>query len=214
MSARHFASKTVHAAPPQSPFRYVLFKTNLMRRIILTGILFSLLVITSCSKSNSSPSNSIVGTWIFTNQITFSNPYPAILTNMNPLVNSTYAISSDSINVTFSNNGDYSFSNFHLPVDKGTYSIVQDSFLVIKPDTSDFVKFNYTLPTVVFGTGTSTNQPLPYAGFQFTSDTILFKRTNNNIAFTGAWLAKADRPLQPSGDTILLNQVINYFKKQ
>jgi hypothetical protein len=170
----------------------------------------------ACSKSNNPPSNAIEGTWIFTNQSTFSYPYPEVLTNPLPFTATSSSTTVDSIKISFYNNGTYTFSNFKLPIDNGTYVIAQDSFLIIKPDTSGFVKYNYTLPLIYSFTGPNPPPaPPPYAGFIFTSDTILFKKSDNKtIAFSGVWLAKSNSPIIPSNDTIILNQCINYFKLQ
>jgi len=187
-----------------------------MKKMKLIALLLLLTLGLACSRTNNSPANAIAGTWIFTNQSTFSYAYPDVLTNPLPFATGRYTTTIDSIKISFFNNGTYAFSNFRLPIDNGTYIIAQDSLLIIKPDTSGFVKYNYTLPVTYSFTGP--NPPLtppPYAGFIFTSDTILFKKSNNNtIAFSGIWLAKAVSPIIPSNDTIILNQCINYFKLQ
>ena len=79
-----------------------------------------LIIITSCTKDNNSPSNSIAGTWIFTNQFNQTYSYPSILNNPFPISVSSWTISGDSIKATFDNNGNYSFVNFRSPVDYGT----------------------------------------------------------------------------------------------
>ncbi|WP_462222685.1 hypothetical protein [Ferruginibacter sp.] len=176
-----------------------------------------LIVIASCNKDNNLPPNSIVGTWIFTNQFTQTYSYPSILNNPFPISVSSWTISGDSIKATFDNNGNYSFVNFRSPIDNGTYTILHDSLLIIKPDTSGFIKFCYTtLNFYAFSWTPGTPLPqLPYSNFHFTSDTILFKKSNvDNIIFTAFWLTKASRPLLPSGDTIIINQANSNFKKR
>jgi|SRR6188474_1290255 len=190
-------------------------KTSFMQKIFIALIL-CLTLIVSCSKSDVSPTNAVVGTWIFTNQLTNSFAYPSVLTNPFSVGNTSWSTTFDSIKITFDNNGSYTFWNFHLPVDNGKYSIAQDSFIIIKPDTADFVKFNYSLPLLTGGTGIP---PIlvysPYSNFHFSSDTILFKKsTSNNIVFSGAWLTKATYPIIPSNDTLILNQSLNYFKRE
>lgn len=183
-------------------------------RSILAGLILSLTLITSCSKNDNS--NALIGTWTFTNQSINSFAYPSVLNNNSfPVGVSTWSIAVDSIKLTFDNSGNYTFSNFHLPVDKGKYTIVKDSFLVIKPDTSDFVKFNYSLQSGTFGSGIPpTPVYSPYSNFHFSTDTVIFKLTNNNIVFSGIWVTKANHPINPSNDTLLLNQSLNYFKRQ
>lgn len=182
---------------------------------IFSGLLLSMTFIVSCSKNDTLNSNILVGSWTFTNQAINSFAYPSVLNNNPfPVGTSTMSIAIDSIKLTFDNAGNYTFSNFHLPVDKGKYTIVQDSLLVIKPDTSDFVKFNYTLQSVTFVSGIPP-VPIysPYSSFHFSTDTIRFKLTNNNIIFSGVWVTKANHPIIPSNDTLLLNQSLNYFKR-
>ncbi|MGF7229931.1 hypothetical protein [Arachidicoccus sp.] len=187
----------------------------MFKKIILFVLYLTFLV--SCSKSDISSNNTVVGTWIFTNQTINSYAYPAVLTNSPfPIQNSTSSTTLDSIKITFDNSGNYTFRNFHLPIDNGKYTIVQDSFIIIKPDTAAFIKFNYSLPSFTTGTG---NQPpsgySPYTNFHFSTDTILFKKsTNNNITFSGTWLTKATSPILPSNDTLILNQSLNYFRRQ
>lgn len=186
-----------------------------MRKIFI-GFFLILTSIVSCSKSDISSGNAVVGTWVFTNQLTNSFAYPSVLTNPFPVGNTSWSTSVDSIKITFDNNGNYTFWNFHLPVDNGKYFIAQDSFIIIKPDTADFVKFNYSLPLLTGGTGIP---PVPvyspYSNFHFSSDTILFnKSTSNNIVFSGAWLTKANSPIIPSNDTLILNQTLSYFKRK
>src|SRR5215467_15177994 len=95
----------------------------------------------SCNKNSTQQSNSVVGTWIFTNQTTVSYAYPSVLNNDTfPIANSTASTTSDSIRVTFDNNGNYTFMNYRLAADNGTYIISQDSFMVINPDTAGFIK--------------------------------------------------------------------------
>lgn len=191
-----------------------------MKRLFI-GLILILTLFVSCSKNNTQTSSSVVGTWIFTNRSIASYAYPSVLTNNPfPIAISSSSTTIDSIKVTFDNNGNYSFINYHLPIDNGTYIVVQDSFIVISPDTAGFVKFNYTLPTLIGANDTTPGVPpvpiyAPYANFQYTSDTILFKKSaNNNIIFSGAWLTKANQPIIPSNDTLVLNQSLNYFKKQ
>ncbi len=182
----------------------------------IAPIITCLIIISSCTKDNNSPSNAIVGNWIFTNQFNQTYSYPAFLNNPSPISVSSWTISSDSIKITFDNSGNYSFVNFRYPIDNGTYAILHDSLLVIKPDTSGFVKFCYTTPyfyTFSWTPGIPLPQ-LPYSNFHFTSDTILFKKSNvDNITFTAFWLTKASTPLLPSGDTIIINQANSSFKK-
>src|SRR6476661_3081944 len=196
----HLVSFLMAAIWPDSykirPRRFRPLKTSFMVKIFIAVIL-CLTLIVSCSKSDVSPANAVVGTWIFTNQLTNSFAYPSVLTNPFPFGNTRWSTTVDSIKITFDNNGNYTFWNFHLPIDNGKYSIAQDSFIIIKPDTADFVKFNYSLPLLTVGTGIP---PIgvysPYSNFHFSSDTILFKKSaSNNIVFSGAWLTKASNPI-------------------
>lgn len=184
-----------------------------MKHIKYLAQILTLIILSACSKSGEPPSNKIVGTWAFTNQLGKSFSYPSILTNPLPFSVSSWSVSVDSIKVTFNNNGSYSFSNFRLPTDRGSYSIVQDSLLVIKPDTAGFIKFCYSTPTLTAGSGTLPIY-IPYSNFYFSSDTILFKKlTADQIAFTSFWLSKPSQPIQPSLDTIVINQAVSYFKR-
>jgi hypothetical protein len=176
----------------------------------------TLIIITSCTKDNNSGRSAIAGTWIFTNQVSQSNSYPSALINPYPISIASWTISSDSIKAIFDKDGNYTFTNFSLPIDKGTYTILHDSLLIINPDTSGFVKFCYTAPAF-YGFSWTPQIPLPqlpYSDFYFTSDTILFKKTNtDNITFTAFWFKKASSPIQPSGDTIIINQATSNFKR-
>jgi hypothetical protein len=190
----------------------------MMKYFKFTYLIISYLsVLASCNKNESPATNAIVGTWVFTNQFSQTYSYPSFLTNTNPISVSTWSISSDSIKATFDNNGNYSFEKFRSPIDYGKYTIFNDSLLIIKPDTSGFVKFCYTSPTFYVSSwipGTPLPQ-LPNVNFHFTSDTILFKKSNtDNIMFTAFWLTKSSTPVLPSGDTIIINQANSYFKKQ
>ena len=120
-----------------------------MKKIVF-GYVLGLALLISCSKNDSAISNEIAGTWVFTGQVINSFAYPSVLTNPFPIASSGLSTSLDSIKITFDNNGNYTFSNFKLPVDRGTYKIVKDSMLVINPDTAAFVKFNYSLTSVTF----------------------------------------------------------------
>jgi hypothetical protein len=183
---------------------------------IANVLIVGLILIVSCSKNDNPVSNTVVGTWIFTNQSTNSFAYPSVLTNNPyPVGSTSWFTSSDSIKISFDNNGNYTFSNFRLPVDNGKYIVAQDSFIIIKPDTAGFIKFNYSLPAITFSSGTTPLPISPYLDFHFSSDTILFKKsTNNNIVFSALWLTKAKNPVISSNDTIILNQSLNYFKRQ
>ncbi len=185
---------------------------------IVAGLMLTFIIFTSCSKSDQGIAG-ITGTWIFTNSAVFSYAYPSVLTgNTNPIGVSTGSTSLDSCRITFNSNDSYSFTNFRQPADNGEYTITQDSFLVIKPDTADFVKFNYTPPTLIAITDTLPAHPpsySPYTGFQYSTDTILFKKTsNNNIVFSGAWIGKAAQPILPGNDTLILYVSYHYFKRQ
>jgi len=183
-------------------------------------------MLTACSKN---ASDSIVGTWVFTNQFTASSYTDHTLSPLYPSTYSTMALSNDSIRIVFNGNGTFTFYNFHLPVDQGTYSIVRDSLLVIQPDTAGFVKFNYPQPAATFSTTTPPVVPpviipgdpstypvyAPYANFHFISDTIQFKITSGKVAFSTTWLSKQ----QPSGavptsDSLVINQCGNFFTRQ
>jgi hypothetical protein len=185
-----------------------------MKKIAI-GFALSLTLLISCSKDDNSGSNAIVGTWVFTSRATNSFAYPSVLTNPFPIGSSSWSTSSDSIKISFDNKGSYTFLNFNLPVDKGNYVIAQDSFLIIKPDTADFVKFNYSLSSVAFSSGTSPAPVSPYNDFHFSSDTIIMKKSaNNEITFSTFWLTKAQNPIIPSNDTLILNHSLNNFKRQ
>jgi hypothetical protein len=180
-------------------------------------IVFSLswISLISCSKNDHSVSDPVVGTWVFTNRVTNSFAYPSVLTNPFPIGSSSWSISSDSIQISFDNDGNYTFLNFNLPVDKGSYILAQDSFLIIKPVSSDFIKFNYSLSSVGFSSGTNPAPVPPYNDFRFSSDTIVMKKpTDNNITFSALWLTKAQNPIIPSNDTLILNYCLSNFKRQ
>ena len=85
------------------------------------GLILSLTLIISCLKSDVSSANAVVGTCVFTNQLTNSFAYPSVLTNPFPVGNTTWSTNVDSIKITFDNNGNYTFRNFHLPVDNGIF---------------------------------------------------------------------------------------------
>ena len=188
---------------------------SLNMKKIAFKLALSLTLFASCSKHDNSASNSIIGTWVFTSQVTTSFAYPSFLTNPFPVGSSSWSTSSDSIKISFDNTGNYIFFNFKLPADKGKYVIAQDSFLIIKPDTAGFVKFNYSLPSITFSPGTSPVPVPPYNDFHFSSDTILIKKsTINNIAFSGIWLTKAKNQILPGNDTLILNYSVNNFRRQ
>lgn len=188
-----------------------------MKYLALIRLAFLICVFVACNKKDN-PSNSVVGSWVFTNQFNKFYSYPSVVTDPNPISASTWSLSYDSIKITFENNGNFTFTNFRLPVAKGTYSILQDSLLLIKPDTSAFIKFCYSTPTATFGSFIPQipiqQVALPYANFRFTSDTMLFRKSSaTNLAFTTFWFTK-NTPRQPSRDTLTLNEVNSYFKKQ
>jgi len=174
-------------------------------------LLISFIVISSCSKTDTSPSNTLVGTWIFTSQYTQSFSYPSMLTNPYPFSVSSYTIAMDSIQLSFHNIGNYSFTNLRTPIDHGTYSVFQDSLLIIEPDTSGLIKFSYNTLTLSFSSQVSP-PPLPYQNFKFTSDTIFFKANTNNLILTTIQLSKPSTPIQPAGDTIVISQCITNFR--
>lgn len=175
---------------------------------IIIGII--LVSICSCSKKGNEPSNSITGTWSFKTQSGATFTYPSILTNPQPVALSHSTVSDNSIKINF-NNGNYTFLNHQLPADYGSYTIVQDSMLIIQPDSSKFVAFCYTAN---FITASSTTVPTPYMPFHYYGDTIIFKKlTNDSLIFKAYWSNKYSMPIQPSQDTILLNQAYSYFKK-
>ena len=182
------------------------------QKIILPLFFFLSLLCYSCSKNDNLTANPIAGTWVFDSSFAISYAYPSLY-NVVYVYGSTN--SGGDVRVTFDNNHNYTFSNSIYPIDRGVYSIVQDSFLVIQPDTAALVKLNYTLPILFSGSSGGSLPPIPppYYGFQYTSDTILFKIANNNLILSGVWLSKAATPLFPSDDTMQLNRVTNYFKK-
>lgn len=184
-------------------------------KTIFSVIFLSWISLISCSKTDDSVSNPVVGTWVFTNRVTNSFAYPSVLTNPFPIQSSSWSISSDSIKIRFDNDGNYTFLNFNLPVDKGSYVLAQDSLLIIKPDSADFIRFNYSLSSVTFSSGTNPAPVPPYNDFRFSSDTIVIKKsTNNSITFSAIWLAKAQNPIIPSNDTLILNNSLSNFKRQ
>lgn len=184
-----------------------------MKSISYLPQLLFLIVLFGCSKSDNIPSNKIEGTWAFTNQLGRSFSYPSILTDPLPFSVSSWSIAVDSIKVTFDNKGNYTFSNFQLPIDRGSYSIVQDSLLIIKPDTAGLLKFSYSTPTLSAGSGIPPIY-IPYSNFYFSSDTILFKNPSaDKLVFATFWLSKAFQPIQPSMDTLVINQAISNFKR-
>lgn len=188
-----------------------------MKQITAISVLFLFMLILSCSKnSETSSTNPIVGSWRFTNQTNISFPYPSGLNNPFATGTSNFIISNDSIKVSFDNNGNYFFSNFRLPIDIGTYKIIQDSFLIIKPDTAGLIKFCYNVPVFIGGTGLPPNPilltPFPYTNFQFSSDTIILKISNNSeVDFTAYRFTKRAIPYLPSGDTITSNKITSNF---
>lgn len=190
-------------------------------KLLFIALAFVFTLFISCKKNNAEPSNSIAGTWVFTNQSTVSYAYPSVLNNNSfPIASSTSSTTIDSIKIIFDNSLNYTFANYRLRTDNGTYTIAQDSFLVIKPDTADFVKFNYTVPTITAIADTTPGiLPIPvyapYSNFHYVSDTILFKKTTaNTIIFSGVAVTKSNQPIFPSNDTLVLTIISNYFKKQ
>lgn len=98
------------------------------------NILFFLIVFTlfACSKSDTTnPVNenneSIQGTWVFTKETS--------TTAWN------WSAAHDSIIISFDNAGKYRYTQYSLPVDKGSFSVVRDSILKINfgTDTSAFL---------------------------------------------------------------------------
>jgi hypothetical protein len=187
-----------------------------MNRTIFIVVIFSFIIIASCSKNNDPASYSIVGTWKFASQNNISFSYPSVLTNPTPIGTSNFTYPTDSIKAIFNINGNFSFSNFRLPISYGTYKVIRDTLVVITPDTSGLIQFCYNVPFIGGGTwipGTPLPPtPLPYSNFQFTSDTIIFKNYNNkDLVFTAYRLTKTITPNLPSGDTLLLNKITSNF---
>ena len=129
-----------------------------MKYITLARIICIALFLSSCEKGDNDNSTTVSGKWAFTNQYARSFAYPTVLTNPMPFSILDWSLSNDSIQVNFDNNGNYTFSNYSLPTQTGKYSIVHDTVLLIKPDTSAFIKFCYS--TQAFYAG-STTLPTP-----------------------------------------------------
>lgn len=185
-----------------------------MKRIITAVLTIFLLSLGACSKTENSSSitRAIAGEWAFRSQFIQSFSYPSVLTNPTPVSISNWAVSNDSIKIRFDGSGNYSFKNFRLPADNGTYKIVQDSLLIIKPDTSGFIKFCYSSFNFYVSSSIVTN--FPTTTFHFNSDTIILKKAGSeNLELSTFWLTRATIPIQPSQDTILLNQSRFYFKR-
>ncbi len=140
-------------------------------KIISYSILFTFFLWMSCTKSslsNSLTSNKIVGTWVVKNQVSGAWPYPWPVSW--PAYNYAFAyqeslqfalFKNDTFNVKFGNDGTYSytkptggysfpapgiilFTPFRLIQSNGTYRILNSGAIIIKPDTSELLKFCFT----------------------------------------------------------------------
>jgi len=172
--------------------------------------LLPVIIVSSCTKQDSSPTDAVAGTWTFTAQV-FQSFSPSTVSSPTTVYNSSSP--ADSVRIIFDGSGNYAFMNYQLPVDIGKYTIIRDSLLIIKPDTSGFVKFNYTVPSnfSIIGSGSST----PYANFHFTSDTIVFQKTAGYlITFGSTWKEKSSTPVAPGTDSMVLNKNYTTFTLQ
>ncbi len=189
-----------------------------IKNLLFCAVLLSLF--TACSKSETK--TSITGTWYFTGSVGMSTPYSATNNLLQPDLTSVYKseTSLKDIKVTFSSDGHYNFFNRTLPEDKGTY-LLRDSFLIIQPKESDFIKFNYpamgrTVSGGYISPGDSLSIPMPpyepYAGFEYVSDSIVYKIKGGKMSLVTAWLSKYSKPQSTDVDTMLI-QSVNYFEK-
>lgn len=130
-------------------------------------IVFALIVLAflcACSK-NSSSSNNLLGTWIFTKET--SKSY-----NWSP--------TSDSMTITFDNSNHYVYRSYSsFPVDNGTYSISKDSIITFTPD-SLYSPFFYLLHNLFISPG-------PDTAWHFIGEKIYFKTNANQLILTSTW---------------------------
>ena len=137
-------------------------------------IIFALIVLTflySCSKKNAT-SNNLIGTWIFTNE-TSTTSY-----NWSP--------TSDSLYITFDNSNHYVYRQYSFPIDNGTYSIIQDSIITFKPDSS-YSPFFHLLHNIFVNSG-------PDTGWHYVGEKIYFKKNANQLKLTSTWISLLGSP--------------------
>jgi hypothetical protein len=137
-------------------------------RVRMVHIVLSLLFISGCSKehvSNNTSSDRIVGNWVVKTHVSGAWPYPE--ESNQPLYDYSKAYSesiqltayaNDTFHITFGSDGNYSyarptggysfpspgvilFTPFVLIQNQGPYRILNDSEIVIKPDTADLLDF-------------------------------------------------------------------------
>ena len=134
------------------------------RNIKTLSIILAICVF-SCKKNDTSKNVSLAGSWTFNHET--SDPY-----NWSP--------TSDSIYVTFDKSNHYTYHQYNFPVDKGTFSIVQDSVLTIKPD-STYSPFFHLLHNLFYNAGP--DSPLHYIG-----ERISFQKNNpNELLINVSW---------------------------
>jgi hypothetical protein len=141
-------------------------------------ILFTLFLLISCTKTvppSSLTSNKIVGVWVINNQVSGAWPYP--WPSDWPAYNYSYAydaslqfstFNNDTFNVKFSSDGTYSytrpvggysfpspgvivFTPFSLLKSSGPYRVLDDTEIIIEPDTSELLKFCFTSTSTYLG---------------------------------------------------------------
>ena len=193
-------------------------------RVISYFILFAFFLQVSCTKTlppSSLASNKMIGTWKISNQVSGAWPYPQ--PESWPAYNYALAyqeslqfslFSNDTFNVKFGADGIYNytrptggysfpapgiilFTPFKLIQDSGPYRVLNDSEMLIVPDTSELLKFCFT--------SASSLEKKP------ASDTILFYfNTKDSLLVLQRWVEpnEYDRGLSKS-----VYQTFTVFKK-
>jgi len=135
-----------------------------MKRILIILTVY----IVSCKKDEPLTKASLEGNWTFTHETS--------TTAWN------WAPTSDSIYVTFDRSNRYAFYQYNFPVDKGTFSIMQDSVLTIRPD-STYSPFFHLLHNLFYNSG-------PDTALHYIGERVHFQKNSPNelvlnISWTG-----------------------------
>lgn len=213
-----------------------------MRPIWLWAFLIFAGGLSSCQKDKPVATEKLSGTWIFTdeNMVTFAphgsqvpmssfkgsaiNFHTITTAGYGMLATSSMTMTDGSIRITFNGQGTYTFASPWRPDETGHYRVVQDSLLVIQPDSADFIKFNYPTMSVSAGSVIITSvdslpayDPYDNDDYQFIGDTVYFTCPDNHRELTLAtsWISKAAAPTEPFWkDTLLLQAHIAHFRRQ
>ncbi len=165
-----------------------------------------------CSKDNNS--NPLTGNWTFRSGLSVVGPYPSMFTNGAPASISSVTYSFDHVLVSFQADGNFTFRYFDKVPQTGKYKILQDSLLLIQPDTSDFLQFC----SFQFQLSASPTVPppgIPDLNLEPFNDTVLMRKNGNNeIVFALSNLSKATAPIFPAMDTLLYTEVLSTFRRK